>query len=327
MNHAHNGELGLSGNINFGRPATTSRYDADFAFGWGVRPANWEMSAGVQHELVPRVSVGASYFRRWYVNLEVTDNLAVASTDYDTYCVTAPLDSAAARRRRPTDLRPVRLGATRSDRTRSGPFRARTAIRSSGGTGFDFTVNARLQNNLLLQGGVSTGKTLNDNCDVVGRSKTRARCTAARDAIPHAGEAARCLYAAVADPGGRDVAERPGPQITANAVFPNAQIAPSLGRSLSSAANATINLVAPGTLYGERLYQLDLRVGKMFTVGRMRLHGMVDFYNALNANTVLTLNNTYGTRRVVAGPDLHRAGAGREVRRADDVLTKNRVIG
>jgi hypothetical protein len=33
----------------------------------------------------------------------------------------------------------------------------------------------------------------------------------------------------------------------------------------------------------------------MFTVGRTRLHGLVDFYNALNADTVLTLNNTWGT--------------------------------
>ena len=59
LNLAENGELGVSSNVNFGRPATTTRYDDDFAFGWGVRPANWELSAGVQHELLPRVSVGA----------------------------------------------------------------------------------------------------------------------------------------------------------------------------------------------------------------------------------------------------------------------------
>jgi hypothetical protein len=87
----------------------------------------------------------------------------------------------------------------------------------------------------------------------------------------------------------------PGPQIAANAVFSNAQIAPSLGRSLSSAANVTINLVEPGTMFGERLYQFDVRLGKIFTVGRTRMHAMVDLYNAFNADTVLTLNNTYGT--------------------------------
>ena len=32
LNHAPNGELGQSANVNFGQPATTSRYDPDFAF-------------------------------------------------------------------------------------------------------------------------------------------------------------------------------------------------------------------------------------------------------------------------------------------------------
>ena len=54
---------------------------------------NWEVSAGVQHELVPRVSVNASYFRRQYTTFQVTQNTAVASTDYTPYCVTAPSDA------------------------------------------------------------------------------------------------------------------------------------------------------------------------------------------------------------------------------------------
>ena len=31
---------------------------------------NWELAAQVQHEIVPRVSVNAGYFRRWYGNLQ-----------------------------------------------------------------------------------------------------------------------------------------------------------------------------------------------------------------------------------------------------------------
>jgi hypothetical protein len=85
--------------------------------------------------------------------------------------------------------------------------------------------------------------------------------------------------------------------IPANVVFTNAQIAPSLGRNLSAGANATtsVNVVTPGTLWGDRLQQLDLRLARTFKIRRTSIKAMVDLYNALNANTILTKNGTYGT--------------------------------
>ena len=79
----------------------------------------------------------------------------------------------------------------------------------------------------------------------------------------------------------------------------NAVVAPSLGRSLSgNAANVTVNLVAPGTMYGERLNQLDLRFGKVLRFGRTRTTVNLDLYNALNANTVLSQNNNFAAWQV-----------------------------
>jgi hypothetical protein len=40
--------------------------------------------------------------------------------------------------------------------------------------GYDFTLNARRQNGILLQRGVSSGKGMTDNCDMVHRSGCRA---------------------------------------------------------------------------------------------------------------------------------------------------------
>jgi hypothetical protein len=71
-------------------------------------------------------------------------------------------------------------------------------------------------------------------------------------------------------------------------------VQPSLGRPLSGgAANVTVNMVEPGTLFGDRLNQLDLRFGKVLRSGRVRTVISFDLYNALNGNPVLSENATY----------------------------------
>jgi hypothetical protein len=88
----------------------------------------------------------------------------------------------------------------------------------------------------------------------------------------------------------------PGPEIGANFVAANALIAPSLGRNLSgNALNKTINLVEPGTMYRDRLTQLDLRFAKILRFGRTKSTLQIDLYNALNTDAVLTSNNNFGT--------------------------------
>ena len=54
-----------------------------------------------------------------------------------------------------------------------------------------------------------------------------------------------------------------------------------------------MNSLEPGTLYDERLNQLDLRFAKVFRFGARRDHLNVHLYNALNADTVLTVNNAF----------------------------------
>ena len=89
----------------------------------------------------------------------------------------------------------------------------------------------------------------------------------------------------------------PARRLPPNFTAINAIIAPSLGRSLSgNAANVTVNLVEPGTMYGERLNQLDLRIGKILRFGgRARATVSFDVYNALNVDTVRTLNSAYAS--------------------------------
>ena len=94
------------------------------------------------------------------------------------------------------------------------------------------------------------------------------------------------------------VQSTPGPVISANRIYTNAEISPSLGRPLSGgAANATINMLVPGDIYGDRVNQLDLRVGKIFRFGARRASVNLDIYNVLNANPVMQENAAYAVWR------------------------------
>jgi len=56
-----------------------------------------------------------------------------------------------------------------------------------------------------------------------------------------------------------------------------------LGRDLSgNAANVTVNLVEPATLYGDRNNQLDFRFAKILRLGRTKTQVGLDLYNATN---------------------------------------------
>ena len=78
-------------------------------------------------------------------------------------------------------------------------------------------------------------------------------------------------------------------------------VAPALGRPLSGgAANTTINLVPAGTVYGERLQQLDMRIGKKVPLGEgygHKVKGVVnlDVYNLTNTDVAIATNANYAT--------------------------------
>jgi hypothetical protein len=86
----------------------------------------------------------------------------------------------------------------------------------------------------------------------------------------------------------------PGQQLAANYTVASAVVQPSLGRPLSNnAANVTVNLITPGTLYGDRINQFDFRIAKILRYGRTRTNIGLDLYNALNSAAVQTYNQAF----------------------------------
>ena len=300
-------ELGALNPTNFGTTVVSSRYADDVLTN---RISNWELSAQVQHEIYPRVSVNVGYFRRWYDNLRVTDNLSITPSDYSPYCVTAPVDS-----RLPNGGGYQVCGLYDANRLVSQNnvislgkhFGSPTEIFN----GVDVTVNARLPKGIIVSGGPSFGRTSSNYCFAVD-SPQGAGLPPAQGATSAAG----LLYCDVDPPYQPNIKlvgvyplpwqgiqfaatfqSLPGPQITASRTYTNAEIQPSLGRPLATGANGTavVPLIAPGTMYDGRLYQLDLRLSKIFRFGTQRLQANVDLYNVGNSSAVLSNNLTYGS--------------------------------
>ena len=329
-----NGECGQMVNPAFGTLRPGATYDPDLLRGWGKRAANWEFSAGVQHELFPRTSVDVAYFRRAYHNFVVTDNRAVNASDFDRFSITVPVDS-----RLPngggyvvsglSDLKPSAFGRVADNFVTLSENYGKQIERWHG---VDVNLNMRPQNGLLLQGGLSTGSTLIDVCQVAEKLPEILLGTAP---LGGAGGATSPQVLAVSTGNGAAITNQwtpaqycrqqspfltnvkfagsytipradvlvsgtfrsvPGPEIYANYVATSAVIAPSLGRNLSGgAANLPVTIVEPGTLYGERLNQVDLRFGKILPFGRTKTRVNLDVYNVFNVNTVLTVNYAYAT--------------------------------
>ena len=294
LNPLPNGELiGATDNVNFAQPLVTNFYDPDYAFGWGNRLSNWEFSAGLQHELVDGLSINVSYFRRIYVNFSTQDNPLLSAADYDPFCVTAPDDPRlpnAGQELCNFEVTPEKFGITGGTTTSSDNFGKQTQHWN----GVDVTVTARMQNGLLLQGGLSTGRQSEDDCEVAANVDNPnilycAWQTPFLTQVKFLGSYTLPYDIQIAG----TFQNLPGNEISANTSFTREQVEASLGRP-SNSSTTTFQTIEPGTEYTERLNQFDLRVTKIFNVGPSRLRAMFDIYNVFNNSTPLQRNNQYG---------------------------------
>jgi Carboxypeptidase regulatory-like domain len=326
-----NGECGAMANPAFGSARPGAAYDPDLLRGWDKRTANWEFSAGAQRELFARTSVDVAYFRRAYQNFWITDNRAVSASDFDRFSITAPSDPRLPGGGSYTvsglyDLKPTSFGRPADNFVTLASKYGKQVERWQG---VDVNLSMRPQAGLRLQGGVSTGRTLTDICDVAEKVPemllsvaTPANATTPQvlavstnntDAIRNQWIPAQ--YCRQSSPfltnvkfAGSYTIPRadvlvsgtfrsvPGPEIYANYTATNAVIQPSLGRVLSGGvANLPVTIVEPGTMYGERLNQVDMRFGKILRFGRTKTVVNLDVYNLFNVNNVLTVNYAYAT--------------------------------
>jgi hypothetical protein len=310
-----NGECGAISDRNFGTATLSRNFDPATLEGWGVRPADWEFGASIQQEVLPRVSVEVGYFRRWLDNFFVDDNLATVPGDFTPFSFTAPTDA-----RLPGgggqvvsglfDVVPAKFGQVNELFVNAEQFGKWTQTYN----GVLVNLTARPSANLTVQGGLNTGNTVRDLCDIrngnpelnfvtpanasgpgnVYASPVFPYCRTATGFVTRiTGLAAYTVPKVDVLVSGTFRSEQGAP-LAANFVVTNAIAAPSLGRNLSApGGSVSVNLIEPGTAYGDRLNEVDLRVAKILRFGRTRTNVGFDFYNLLNANPALTYNAAY----------------------------------
>jgi len=308
-NPAANGECGPMANANFGSYVPVNTPDPKWISGWFKRPYDWQTAAGIQQQLLPNLVVNAGYFRTWYGNFMVINNVAVTPADYSPFCVPVPVDPRLPLGGQQLcglyDINPAFFGKVNNVVTRNNAFGKQTEIYN----GVDANFQLRLQK-ATVGGGWNIGNAVQlgttaggsaqastNACYVISNPQQLFNC---KVNVPYQ---SRVKFNGTYDfSHGIQVAavvqSNPGANYSANNAFTLAQIQPSLGRPLSGGVTSvTIPLVKPFSLFGPRINQVDLRITKVLHIGeRRRVQLNADVYNIFNSNTPVTLFGTYGPR-------------------------------
>jgi Carboxypeptidase regulatory-like domain len=309
---------GAATNANFGKGVVTTVQDPATLVGWGVRPINWEYSASVQHELMPRVSVNGGYYRRWYGNQTTLQNRAlnVDGSSFDgPFCINTPIDALVPGSGTQLcglyDLKAAFVGKVDNFRTFASNFGGISAVIQ----GLDISTVARFSGSTYFQAGINAQKTDTDNCNapavgsllVVGALVGFGGGGASQVGNP---EKIFCKQTFPFRPDVKIVGYTTlplkvqisgtyqltqGPALFAQWTATNAQLTAAgstLGRALVSTTKA-INIIEPGSVYGDYLNQLDLRASRRFKMNRTTFRVDADLYNVFNSNWVFRQNNTF----------------------------------
>jgi hypothetical protein len=295
---------------------TTANIDPKILSGWSVRSNDWQIGASIQQQVLPRVSVEVGYFRRWLNNFTITDNLAVSAADFTEYSITAPSDP-----RLPGGGGYAVNGLYNVVASKFGQTSNNITLADDIGeqyqryNGVLFNVSARLGRGVQFQGGINTGKTVQDNCAVRAQvpelATVQPGSTAAPGTSPNVNVGNPNCHS---DPGfvtkatalgsytvpkidvlvSGTLRSDQGAPLNANWNMPVALVSAALGRPANVVGTTVPTaLVKPGDVWGDRVNALDLRFAKILTFGRMRYNVGVDIINVTNASTILTYNQNY----------------------------------
>jgi hypothetical protein len=307
LSRAANGECAAMSSQTFGTATrTTAAIDPAILSGWNIRPGDWQVGVSLQQQIIPRMSVEIGYFRRWLTNFTTTDDQNLSPADFTEFSITAPSDSRL----------PNGGGYTVDNLYNVVAFRPAsnniTFADNFGGisqvyNGILINLSARAANGLTFQGGINTGQTVNDYCDVRAQIReltvgffgsivgpTNPNCLVDPGFVTKVTGLASYTVPRIDVLVSATVRSDQGAPLRATWNAPAALVTAALGRpAVVAGTTVPIDLVKPGEVWGDRVNEVNLRFAKILRVRGTRTHVGLDIFNILNSDAVLTYNQTF----------------------------------
>ena len=300
---------------NFANPLTLTLVNPDVLHGWGVRPRDWQVGVSVEHEFLPRTSLEISYARRWFKNFFVTDNINLDASDFQLTTLTAPLNERLpGGGGYPVSYYFPKPGVNTANIQDRYTFASEYGDWTNYWHGVDAVVHARLRRGLTLQIGSSTGRAVADNCDIVARVPellNNALTNPSSFVTSRYQPAESCRKVELWQTQVRGFAAFTIPKIDVlvsgivrsqpNVLFGGGGIPAAVPEGNSAGLSALyatpqgqVNLLQPGRVYGDRINQIDMRLGKNLNVDGTRATIAVDVLNVSNTNTPTSYQQIFG---------------------------------
>ena len=297
----------------------------DARYGWGKRPYSWEYSVSAQHELTQGLSINGGVFWRRFGNFLVTDNTSATVADFAQYSVTPGLiptaPASAGGATLPSDIYTDQFfnlnpGVAVNNLTGLSKSMFPGSNVYDKWFGFDLGLNARLPQGIIFQGGLSTGHQQTDFCDVqdpakagnsalvemLGTSSLRS-CHMDQNWLPQVKFLGSYTVPKIDVQLGASFQSIPGIEYAAVYSAPNSDVSRpaaqgGMGRLPAGAilgGTTGVNVIAPGTTYGPRFNQVDVRLGKVVRFSNRKAVVSLDLFNVLNDDTISGASSSYNT--------------------------------
>jgi hypothetical protein len=301
---AEDNEIGASGNTNFG-VSTGRTPDPNLK-----REYNVETAFGVQHQLLPNLSIFGGYYHRHFYNQEAQRNPLLSAADYTPFQVANPIGNGEM-------ITLFNLNPAKAGQYASQLIDVNSDINRTIYDGFEVSFTARLPRRSTIFGGWSNDRLITITCDQYDPNKLRF-CDQTGKTFQEYGKTSMppfrndfkvsgnyplpyglefsAVFMSYAGKGNSYTAQDPSLGvywIVPASVFPNGQRTRSVSSApilLAAGAQTQapgVNLIPPNSKFEGRWNQLDISAKRTFRFGKKEFQGQFALFNVTNGNVVL----------------------------------------